>query len=165
MHADKLPTMAGARESNENALLFSAALGQMRSMRAIVGAQIASLQGRADTFWSEKKTAMQGQLSALLGGRKSGHETKPSSAQAQGTRRKRSGLPGAAVNPSKRARKQLPKLPEDVLVRILGHVSVHDIRNSRLVCRFWRWTIDKHELELWKGCCSALGCYKQGTTF
>lgn len=61
--------------------------------------------------------------------------------------------------PAKRVRQRLPKLPEDVIVRILSHVSVPDIRNSQLVCRTWRHAINKHALELWETRCNALGLF------
>lgn len=56
---------------------------------------------------------------------------------------------------ARRLERTLPKLPEDVVVRVLMHAGVEDIGNSRLTCRMWRDAIDAHELELWQGRCNA----------
>lgn len=62
MGTGKLPAVPGARESNENETLFSAALGQMQSIRAAVGAHLTALEGRIDGLWRETKTKVQGQV-------------------------------------------------------------------------------------------------------
>lgn len=42
-------------------------------------------------------------------------------------------------------------------MRVLGHATVSDVGNSRLVGRTWRDAIDEHAVELWEACCEVFG--------
>lgn len=63
---------------------------------------------------------------------------------------KRNQVSNVEEQTTKRIREELPQLPNDVLVRVIGYASVIDIINSRLVCRQWR-------KGLWEVRCNTMG--------
>lgn len=51
----------------------------------------------------------------------------------------------------------LGRLQSEILVRILRHLSIHDLRRSALVCKTWHHVMKRHAAELWKARCEVLG--------
>lgn len=54
-------------------------------------------------------------------------------------------------------RREMPRLPTEIVVLILQDVSVKDVGHARMVSRSWRDTVDKNAWILWKAQCKRLG--------
>lgn len=165
--------MQGKRESNAKSDALATFLSDMAGVRADVRAlyeslgecvdavdskvelgsleELDSLQGRVKKLLTEVKTKVEGIRAGIAE-----MQREDAVSESKGPRKRK--LPSNVKEEiAKKNRQRLPQLPEDVLARVLGHIRVTDIKNSRLVCSMWQQTIDSNVLVLWEVRCNTMG--------
>lgn len=133
-------------------------------MASVIEALVRGLQERVDRNCAKVKTEVKGmrdelrnQLDAIRNRALGQEETRRSDVSKLCLSLKRTLPANSDDRPLKRICQKVPQMPEDVIPLVLKHLSVPDIRNSRLVCRSWQRAVGMQADRLLEACCEEMG--------